>query len=166
MQATLQTVSSTMTVVRDPVEIQAAMNNQLEISGKRVLVTKGNDMAKTVEFVYKAFADHRDLSGEPFLLSSKLKGLCHRDAWGSITKISAHDYQQYLTHWLVFAELRTSSDGTHLHLTNDNPALAISRICPPFSVQLWSQSRWLTAEIASWFQWLEQGETLHEENKR
>jgi hypothetical protein len=81
----LQTVSSTMTVVRDSTEIRAALTNELEISGKRVLVCKGHDnIAKTVEFVYRAFADHTDLSGEPFLLSRTThKGLCHRDSWGS-----------------------------------------------------------------------------------
>src|SRR6478672_4459171 len=101
MEATLLTVSSTVTVIQDPAEIQAAMNNQLYISGKKVLVTSGNEMAKTVEFVYRAFADHKDLSGEPFLLSSKThKGICHRDSWGSITKVSAYDYEQYLAHWL------------------------------------------------------------------
>src|ERR1700686_4112295 len=76
----LQTVSSTMTVVRDSTEIRAALTNELEISGKRVLVCKGHDnIAKNVEFVYRAFADHTDLSGEPFLLSRTThKGLCHR----------------------------------------------------------------------------------------
>jgi hypothetical protein len=153
----LQTVSSTMTVVRDSTEIRAALTNELEISGKRVLVCKGHDnIAKTVEFVYRAFADHTDLSGEPFLLSRTThKGLCHRDSWGSIAKVSAYDYEQYLNHWLVFATYLTSSDGTHLHLTKENPGLAISTKPPPFSVQLWSQSRWLTPEIAGWFKWLE-----------
>jgi hypothetical protein len=75
----LLTVSSTITDVGDKSEIEAALNNQLEVAGKRILVCKGNDMQRTVHFVYRAFADHHDLSGEPFLLSKRLKGLCHRD---------------------------------------------------------------------------------------
>ena len=155
MEAVLQTVSSTMTLIKDPEQIKAAMNNELNISGKRVLVTSGNEMAKTVEYVYRAFADHKDLSGESFCLSTALKGITHRDRWGSITKVSAYEYEQYLTHWLIFAKLLTSGEGTHLNLTQENPALAISNQCPRFSVQIWSQSRWLTPTIASWFKWLE-----------
>jgi hypothetical protein len=152
----LLTVSSTVTVVRDKSEIEAALNNQLEVSGKRILVCKGgNEMSKTVEFVYRSFADHKDLSGEPFLLSKRLKGLCHRDNWGSITKISEHDYIGYLSHWMTFTELRTSLDGTHLQATKDSPVLVILPKCPRFSVQIWSQSRWLTPTIAGWFKWLE-----------
>ena len=131
------------------------MNNQLEIAGKGVLVTKGNDMQKTVEYIYRAFANHKDLSGEPFLLSRRLKGICHRDNWGSITKISERDYQGYLSHWMVFAELITSGNGTHLKLSAESPSLAISQKCPRFAVQIWSQSRWLTPTIAGWFRWLE-----------
>lgn len=155
MEAVLQTVSSTMTVIRDPEQIKAAMNNDLYISGRRVLVTSGNEMAKTVEFVYRAFADHKDLSGESFRLSRALKGITHRDRWGSITKVSAYDYEQYLCHWLIFATLLTSGEGSFLNLTKENPALAISTKCPRFSVQIWQQSRWLTPTIASWFKWLE-----------
>jgi hypothetical protein len=151
----LLTVSSTITIVRDRSEIELALNNQLEIAGKRILVCKGNDMQRTVQFVYKAFADHQDLSGEPFLLSKRLKGLCHRDNWGSITKISEHDYIGYLSHWMTFTELRTSLDGTHLKPTEDAPVLVILPKCPNFAVQIWSQSRWLTPTIAGWFKWLE-----------
>ena len=77
----LNTISSTMTVISDPAEIKAALNHELEVLGKRVLVTKGNDMAKTVEHIYRGFAAHKDLSGKSFMLSSKNKGLVHRDKW-------------------------------------------------------------------------------------
>ena len=40
MEATLQTVSSTMTVIRDLAEIQAAMEGRLTAFGKPVLVTR------------------------------------------------------------------------------------------------------------------------------
>jgi hypothetical protein len=101
-------VSSTITVLQDKSEIEAALNNQLEISGKRVLVCKGgNEMARIAEHVYRSFADHNDLSGQPFLLSKTLKGICHHDNWGSITKVSEYDYIGYLSHWNIFAEYRT-----------------------------------------------------------
>lgn len=64
MEATLQTISSSMTVIRDPAEIQAAFEGKLTVAGKPVLVTKGNDMAKTVAQIYRLFAGHKDLSGE------------------------------------------------------------------------------------------------------
>jgi hypothetical protein len=157
MEATsLLKVSSTITVLQNKSEIEAALNNQLEVAGKRVLVCKGgNEMGKIVEHVYRSFADHRDTSGEPFLLSKTLKGLCHRDNWGSITKISEHDYIGYLSHWNIFAEYRTSLDGTQLRVTEAEPALVLLPKCPRFSVQIWSQSRWLTPTIAGWFKWLE-----------
>jgi hypothetical protein len=138
MEATsLLTVSSTITVIRDKTEIEAALNNQLEVSGKRVLVCKGNDLATTVHFVYRSFADHKDLSGEPFLCSKRLKGLCHRDNWGSITKVSEHDYLGYLSHWNHFAALQTSLDGTHLKPSQESPVLVLLPKCPRFSVQIW-----------------------------
>ena len=82
MEATLDTVSSTMTVIRDKEQIQAAREGRLMVSGKPVLVTRGNDMQATVTQIYKIFAAHKDMSGESFMLSSKHKGLVHRDRLG------------------------------------------------------------------------------------
>ena len=96
MEATLQTISSTMTVIRDPAQIQAALERRLTVAGKPVLVTRGNDMAKTVAQIYRLFASHKDLSGESFMLSVQHKGLVHRDKWGCISKLTNYDFEKYL----------------------------------------------------------------------
>ena len=157
MEGTLQTVYSTMTVIRDPAEIQAALEGKLTVSGKPVLVTRGNnDMAKTVAQIYQLFAAHKDLSGEKFMLSKKHKGLVHRDSWGCISKLSNYDFEKYLEHFCCFAELVTSGDGTHLKLSAESPALVLKTKCPRFSAQIWQQRRWLQdPELAS-FQWSDQ----------
>ena len=153
MEATLQTVSSTMTVIRDLGEIAAALKNELTVSGKWVLVTKGNDTAKTVEYVYRAFAEHKDLHGEHFMLSRQHKGLVHRDKWGCISKVNNYDFEKYLEHWFCFAELITSGEGTHLKISEESPALALKQKCPRFSAQIWQQRRWLHDSTLALFQW-------------
>lgn len=153
MEATLQTVSSTMTVIRDPAEIQAAMEGRLTAFGKPVLVTKGNDMATTVAQIYRHFAAHKDMSGEAFMLSTKHKGLVHRDFFHCISKLTNSDYERYLEKFCVFAEVITSGTGTHLQLSEESPALVIKPKCPLFHAQIWQQRRWLQDSEAALFQW-------------
>ena len=143
MEATLQTVSSTMTVIRDPVEIKAAFEGRLIAFGKPVLVTKGNDMATTVAQIYRLFAAHKDMSGERFMISSKHRGLVHRDRFGCISKLTNYEFAKYLEHFCCFAEVITSGAGTNLQLSVECPALAIRQQCPPFHAQIWQQRRWL-----------------------
>jgi hypothetical protein len=88
MEAALLTVSSTMTVIRDKAQIAAALEGTLTVHGKPVLVTKGNDMAKTVAQIYRLFAAHKDTSGQSFMLSAKHKGLVHHDNFGCISKLT------------------------------------------------------------------------------
>jgi hypothetical protein len=136
MEATLQTVSSTMTVIRDPAEIKAAFEGRLTVDGKPVLVTRGNsDMGETVAQIYRLFAAHKDMCGERFMLSSKHKGLVHRDRFGCISKITNYEFEKYLEHFSCFAELLTNGDGTHLKLSKESPALAIKPRCPRFHSQ-------------------------------
>jgi hypothetical protein len=151
-----QKVSSVLTVITSPSEIQAAIEGNLTVENKRVLVCKGgSEMAETVKQVYQAFREHTDLHDHEFVLSRRLKGICHHDNWNDIVKISAHDYTQYLTHWLTFGTLLTSGEGTNLRLDAEHPALALSDKLPNFACQIWQQSRWLTPTIAGWFKWLE-----------
>jgi hypothetical protein len=154
MEATLLTVSSTMTVIRDKAEIQAAFEGRLTVSGKQVLVTRGNDMGRTVAQIYRLFASHKDLSGESFMLSTKHKGLVHRDKWNCITKLTNYDFEKYLEHWSCFAEVITSGAGTHLQLSTESPALVLTQECPRFSSQIWQQRRWLTDCELSLFEWV------------
>lgn len=156
MEATLQTVSSTMTVIRDQAEIKAALTGKLTVSGKPVLVTRGNDMATTVEQIYRLFAANKDLSGERFMLSSKHKGLVHKDRWGCISKLTNYDFEKYLEHFCCFAEVITSGTGTHVTLSAESPALVLTQKCPRFSAQIWQQRRWLQDPELALFQWSDQ----------
>jgi hypothetical protein len=156
MKATLQTVSSSMTVIRDPAEIKAAFEGKLTVAGKPVLVTKGNDMAKTVAQIYRLFASHKDLSGERFMLSVKHKGLVHRDSFGCITKITAYEFERYLEKFSCFAEILTSGEGTHLKLSEESPALVIKPKCPLFHAQIWQQRRFLQEPEMALFQWVKE----------
>jgi hypothetical protein len=156
MEATVQTVSSSMTVIRNPSEIRAAFEGKLTVAGKPVLVTKGNDMAKTVAQIYRLFASHKDLSGERFMLSAKHKGLVHRDSFGCISKITAYEFERYLERFACFAEILTSGDGTHLKVSEESPALVIKAKCPLFHAQIWQQRRWLQDSELALFQWSDQ----------
>jgi hypothetical protein len=156
MEAHTQKISSVLTIITDPTEISEAIAGRATVEGKRVLVCKGgNDMAETVKQVYQAFAEHKDMTREPFQLSKRLKGITHRDIFGGIAKVSASDYAGYLSRWLVFGTPLTSGEGTNLRVDAEHPALALSDKLPSFACQIWSQSRWLTPEIAGWFKWLE-----------
>jgi hypothetical protein len=153
IEASLQTISSVMTVIRDPAEIQAAFEGRLTAYGKPVLVTKGNDMATTVAQIYRLFAAHKDMSGERFMLSTKHKGLVHRDRFGCISKLTNYEFSKYLEHFCSFAEFITSGTGTNLQLSVESPALAIRKQCPPFHAQIWQQRRWLQDAESALFQW-------------
>ena len=123
------------------------------VSGKPVLVTRGNDMQATVTQIYKIFAAHKDMSGESFMLSSKHKGLVHRDRFGCISKLTNHEYEKYLERFCCFAEVITSGAGTHLQISEESPALVIKAKCPNFFAQLWQQRRWLQDAESALFQW-------------
>jgi hypothetical protein len=154
MEATLQTVSSVTTVIRDPAEIQAAFEGRLTAYGKPVFVTKGNDMATTVAQIYQLFAAHEDMSGEKFMLSSKHKGLVHRDRFGCISKLTNYEFEMYLERFACFAEVITSGAGTHLTITEESPVLVIKPKCPLFHAQIWQQLRWLQDSESALFQWV------------
>jgi hypothetical protein len=80
MEGNTQKVSSVLTVITSPSEIQAAIEGNLTVENKRVLVCKrGSEMAETVKQVYQAFRDHTDPHGHEFVLSRRLKGICHHD---------------------------------------------------------------------------------------
>jgi hypothetical protein len=154
MEADSLTVSSTMTVVRDPAQIAAALEGQLTVAGKPVLVARGNkDMAKTVAQIYRLYAAHKDMSGEFFMLSSLHKGLVHRDRFGCISKLTNYEFEKYLEKFSCLAELITDGAGTHLKLSEDSSALVLTHKCPRFHAQIWQQRRWLQDEESALFQW-------------
>jgi hypothetical protein len=156
MEANLQKVSSIMTLSRDPAEIKAALEGQLTVSGKPVLVCKGADTGQTVQHIFRAFAFHRDMSNETFKLSRAQKGLVHRDQFGCISKLTNYQFEKYLERFFCFAELITSGEGTHLKFSKEPPALALTTSCPRFSAALWQQRRWLLDSTLALFEWADQ----------
>jgi hypothetical protein len=126
---------------------------RLTVAGKPVLVTKRNDMAKTVAQIYRLFASYQDLSGERFMLSAKHKGLVHYDNFGCVSKLTNYEFEKYLDKFACFAELLTNGAGTHLKLSEESPTLVIKPKCPLFHAQIWQQRRWLQEPELALFQW-------------
>lgn len=135
-------------------EIKAALAGDLFISGKPVLVTgPGTDTGKTVQYIYKAFGEHTTLSGEKYKLSGAHKGLCARDQFGYISKVTAYEFEKNVERFFCCATLLTDGDGTPLKLSTDHPALVITNKCFRFSAQLWQQRRWLQDSTLALFEW-------------
>lgn len=154
MEANTRKISSAMTVVENQEEITAALNGELFIEGKPVLVCgSGTDIGQTVQFIYQAFAEHTTLLGEKYKLSRQHKGLCARDQFGCISKVTAYEFEKNVERFFCCAILLTDGDGTGLKLSADHPALVITTKCPRFSAQLWQQRRWLSDSTLSLFEW-------------
>jgi hypothetical protein len=62
-------------------------------------------------------------------------------------------YKHALVRFACFAELQTNGDGTHLKLSEAEPALVIKAKCPLFHAQIWQQRRWLQDSELALFQW-------------
>ena len=152
MEANLRKISSAMTVVESQEEIRAALNGELFISGKPVLVCRGADTGKTVEFIYRAFSEHKS-NGEPYRLSREHKGLVHRDQFGCIAKVTAYEFEKMVERFFCCGDLLFDGNGTLLKLCKDHPALVVTGKCPRFSAQLWQQRRFLKESTLALFQW-------------
>jgi hypothetical protein len=153
MTANTRTVSSVLTIIEDPLEVQAALDGNLKVEGKPVLVCRGGDTARTVAAIYRSLAASKDWSGSAFKLSSRNKGLVHRDKFNGIGKVTAYEFEKYVERDFCLCEVLTSADGTCLHLSKNKPVLAIMKKCPRFSGVLWQQRRWLQDSELSMFQW-------------
>jgi hypothetical protein len=146
MEAKSRVVASHLVLIQDPEEIQAAKSNQLYHDGKKVLIIRGIPAAQTLEVIYQEFSKRRDLTGNPFRLSHKAKGLVARDQWGEITKVRLHDFRRFIEHWFCLAEL---TEYDH------KPTLVIAKSLPIMLVPLFSQGRYLTPELLGLFDWID-----------
>jgi hypothetical protein len=153
MTANTRTISSVLTIIENPLEVAAAMDGTLTVEGKPVLVCRGGDTARTVAAIYRSLAASKDWSGSAFQLSSRNKGLVHKDKFNCISKVTAYELEKYVERDFCLCEVLTSADGTCLHVTKDKPVLAIMKKCPRFSAQLWQQRRWLQDAELALFQW-------------
>jgi hypothetical protein len=146
MQATTHKVASHLILITSPDEIAAAKNNELYIEDKPTLIIRGIPTQETIRAVYALFASRKDLTGSPFRLSHREKGICAVNQWREYSKVTSRDFAKYLEHWTVLVDL-TTHDG--------KPALVVVNSLPPMLTQLFHQPRYLTDEMLLAFEWLD-----------
>ena len=146
MQANTRKVASHLTIITDAGEIAAAKNNDLYIDNRPALIIRGIPAGDTIRAVYALFASRTDMTGSPFRLSHREKGICAVNQWKEYSKLTSKEFARYLGHWTVLLDL-TSYDG--------KPALVVVNSLPPMLTQLFHQPRYLTETMLSAFQWID-----------
>jgi hypothetical protein len=144
MDATTQKVASHLILITSPDEIEAAKKNDLYIDKKVALIIRGIPAGDTIRAVYNLFATRKDMTGSPFRLSHREKGICAVNQWSEYSKLTSKEFARYLEHWTVLLDLTTY---------NDKPALVVVNSLPPMLIQLFHQPRYLTESMLSAFQW-------------
>ena len=71
MQAEVRVVASHLNLIQSPEQIGAAINNELLLDRKKVLIFKGIPAAQTVAVIYAEFAHRRDLTESRWILATK-----------------------------------------------------------------------------------------------
>src|SRR6516164_2301369 len=104
MEATTRVITTKLTVIDDRDQIAAAMVGDLELDGRPILVVKGNDTLRSIRIIYSLFARNKDLHGDRFVFSRKLKGLSHRGLFGTVQRITNDEFESYLRRWCVLVE--------------------------------------------------------------
>jgi hypothetical protein len=105
MDGQVRTVASHLNIIQAPEQIEAGLNDNLYIDGKKVLPIKGMPAAKSAEIIYKEFSNRTDLRGGKFHISFKEKCLVAKDQWGEWTRVGANDFAQFINHWFVLVNL-------------------------------------------------------------
>jgi hypothetical protein len=146
MQANIRKVASHLTLIENEEEIQAAKNNDLYIENRPALIIRGIPAADTIRAVYAHFASRKDLTGSPFRLSHREKGIFAVNQWKEYSKLTSKEFVKYLEHWCVLVDLNSY---------NGKPALIVVSSLPPMLTQLFHQPRYLTETMLSAFQWLD-----------
>jgi hypothetical protein len=57
------------------------------------------DVASIVGRVFFEFARHLERSGKKFIMSHRLRGLCHVDQYGTLARVRALNFEDYLRGW-------------------------------------------------------------------
>jgi hypothetical protein len=146
MQANTKKVASHLILITSPEEIAAAKKNDLYIENKPTLIIRGIPAGETIKAVYALFATRKDLTGSPFRLSHREKGICAVNQWREYSKLTSKEFARYLEHWTVLLDLSTY---------DNKPALIVVPSLPPMLIQLFHQPRYLTETMLSKFQWLD-----------
>jgi hypothetical protein len=124
-QANVTTTRQEIRIIKDPKEVDFAVNGHLDYAGKRLLVVRGGpDSCATISQVYSRFAQSVDDTGAPFRVSRKLRGLTHIDPiWKTVKRITGKEFLCYLARWFYPAQMVANSDGRALMLLNEIPPL-------------------------------------------
>jgi hypothetical protein len=138
--------ASHLTLITDQAEIEAAKNNDLYIDGKIALIVRGIPTQDTIRSIYTLFSTRHDMTGSPFRLSHKEKGIVHKDQWSEYSKLDARSYARYLEHFAVLMELIEY---------RGKPALVVVPKLHPMLTQLFHQPRYLEESMLSAFQWID-----------
>lgn len=146
MEASTRTVASHLILIQGEEEIAAAKNNDLYIENKPTLIIRGIPAQETIRAVYDLFATRKDITGSPFRLSHREKGIMARDQWRDYSKITSREFAKYLEHWCVLVDLTTY---------DNKPALLVVKSLPPMLTQLFHQPRYLLPSMLEPFTWLD-----------
>jgi hypothetical protein len=142
MQADVLVRASHLHLITAPEQIEAAMNGTLFVEHRPVLVFKGMPAAKAAEAIYRMFAERRDLRGERFYVSHKLRSIVAKDQWDEYAKVGMNDFRRYIENWFQLATLEE---------WQNKPALVLANTLPLMQVPLYCQGRYITKELISLF---------------
>jgi hypothetical protein len=121
MEAQIQVVASHLRLITSPEEIAAAIEGNLFVDHKKVLLIKGIPAATTVAAIYQEFAKRKDLRNQPFQISHKRKSLMMRNQWDELKKVELSDMRKFIEHWFVLAEKTEHNGKPVLLLVNTLP---------------------------------------------
>lgn len=113
-----------ISIIADPLQVEQGLDGLLEHEGRTILVCKGGDTDKLIKQVYTKFANSKDVAGEPFRFSKRLRGLVHTDGiWDAPKKVSGSEFLNYLNSWFVPCQLLTNASGPALMILSETPPL-------------------------------------------
>jgi hypothetical protein len=92
MQANTRKVASHLILIEGEEEIQAAKDNNLYIDKKPGLIVRGIPAQETIKNVYRHFASRTDMTGSPFKLSHREKGICAVNQWREYSKLTSKEF--------------------------------------------------------------------------
>jgi hypothetical protein len=86
------------------------------------------------------------MTGSPFCLSHKQKGIVHKNQWSDYEKVDARSYARYLEHFAVLMDLIEY---------RGKPALVVVPTLHPMLTQLFHQPRYLEESMFTGFTWID-----------
>jgi hypothetical protein len=146
MQADIRVVASHLNLITSPEQIDAAINGDLYVDLKRVLIIKGRPAVEAVARIYGEFGIRKDLAGNSFRLSHRERGIMATDQWGEVSKVNIRDFKRFIQSWFTLAELTTYEN---------KPALVLIKELPTMMVPTYCQGRFVDTSMLEPFQWVD-----------